>query len=111
MGILGGGGGGGGGGVGLGGGGGGGLVGGGGGLCVFSCAAILSAFGAIASLYDFDIGSESAFFATTGLGALCFAKCQYLRLAQEKSRIHRKTGSVTFRDGEQKVIFHGAMHF
>lgn len=80
---------GGGGGVSVGGGGGGGMGGGGGqggGLCVFTCSSVLSAFGAVAALYDFDLGAESAFFAVNGLGALCFAKCQYLRLAQEKNR-------------------------
>jgi len=58
-----------------------------GGLCVFSCAAALSAIGALAALYDYDLGSESAFFAISGLGALCFAKCQYLKLAEQKSRV------------------------
>lgn len=59
----------------------------GGGLCIFTCSAVLSAFGAVAALYDYDLGPESAFFTVQGLGALCFAKCQYLRLAEEKSRL------------------------
>lgn len=71
------------------------------GLCVFTCAAILSAAGAVASLMDLDIGSESAFFATTGLGALCFADCQYLRLVQERGGIHGKAAFGN-RDGELK---------
>ncbi len=62
----------------------------GGGLCVFTCATLFSAFGAIAALYDYDLGAESAFFAVNGLGALCFAKCQYLRLAEEKSRLNNR---------------------
>lgn len=78
-----------------GGGGGGGLYAGDSGLCVFTCAAILS----LASLFDFDIGSESAFFATTGLGALCFTDCQYLRLVQQRGGFHGKAGFGN-RDGE-----------
>jgi len=62
----------------------------GGGVCIFTCSALLSTLGAMASYYDFDIGTESAFFAVTGLGALCFAKCQYLRLAREKKLMRTK---------------------
>lgn len=77
--------------LGGGGGGGGGAPGAtGGGLCVFTCSTFFSAIGAIAALYDYDLGPESAFFAVNGLGALCFAKCQYLRLAEQRSRLHNR---------------------
>ncbi|OXA61340.1 hypothetical protein Fcan01_01079 [Folsomia candida] len=71
----------------------------GGGLCVFGCATILSGFGALAALVGFDLGPESAFFAINGLGAICFAKCQYLRLGlQRLGLISSRRDDVVRRD-------------
>lgn len=64
----------------------------GGGLCVFSCAAVVSAFGAVAALYGLDLGPETTFFAISGLGALCFTKCQYLRLIQQRNSFKKRGG-------------------
>lgn len=79
----------------------------GGGLCVFTCSTILSAFGAIAALGEYDLGAESAFFTVEGLGALCFAKCQYLRIAREKSERGQGLGGHGYEPG----VGPSEMHF